>query len=140
MYKKFFLTVSAGLFFLSMFGCSSTNPTSSTNSNPLVGTWNMTKRFTSHSNGRIDTVNAASTYSNQYIFNGDNTFNNTFVAYGSTTSLPGTWSATSDSVTLTLLMQPTKYKYTVSGSELTLISSVSVATDNATCTEKYKKQ
>lgn len=137
MCRKVLVAVSVGFFLILMFGCnsSSSNPTGPTNSNPLVGTWNMTSQATTHANGNVTTTTITANNSNQYVFRADNTLTET--AGG--VVIPGTWSATADSVTITVF-GATKCKYSISGNQLTLTYSFSVTGDSGTIMETYAKQ
>jgi|GEM_PF-2489887 len=137
MFRKVLIAASVSLIGFSMFGCnsSSSSPTGPTNSNPLVGTWNMTSQVTTHANGSVTTTTITAINSNQYVFKADNTLSET--AGGAV--IPGTWSSTADSVTITVF-GATKCKYSISGKELTLTYGFSVTGDSGTITEKYAKQ
>jgi hypothetical protein len=144
MQKRAMWLASSSLVLFLMVGCgsdSSSNPASPTNSSPLVGTWNKTKEITSHATGSKDTVASSATNSTQYVFSANYQLTQTIVAFGSSSTFTGTWSATADSVTITTMLSgATKYKFSISGKDLDLVWGFSVGTDNGVITEKYTKQ
>ena len=102
--------------FLFTIGCEDDE---ATDSNPLVGVWNMTS-IVIESEGTT-TIDAGSDYSIVLIFNEDGTFSNQGVMEGESHSESGTWSTQGDK--LTIITEDVEegqeteiWDYTVSGS------------------------
>jgi len=128
------LVAGAMLSFLS--SCTTTSP----NSSPLVGRWNMTQQINSHSS-RSDTLNASASAENMYVFNSDYSFSGTGNLYGGSFSYSGTWSVKGDSVTLAFSGSITEtWYFSVSGSTLTMKRSIGMGTGMKLTTEYYAKQ
>ena len=107
--------------FLFTIGCEDDEATDdATESNPLVGVWNMTSlSFTV--GGATTTIDASSDYSIVLIFNEDGTFSNQGVFEGESHSESGTWSTSENK--LTVITEDVQegtvtdiWDYTVSGS------------------------
>ena len=81
--------------FLFTIGCEDDE---ATDSNPLVGVWNMTS-IVIESEGTT-TIDAGSDYSIVLIFNEDGTFSNQGVMEGESHSESGTWSTPGDKLTV----------------------------------------
>jgi hypothetical protein len=141
MLKKMFYSMCAGLVLLSMVGCNLNGPAANS---PLIGTWNMTKQINSYSTGSKDSTTANALFSNKYTFSDDYSLSGTTVLLGMSINFSGTWSTSSDSVTLNVTLAgsttTSKWKFAVSGSELTLSKSELTGTTTKTTVEKYAKQ
>ena len=102
--------------FLFTIGCEDDE---ATDSNPLVGVWNMTS-IVIESEGTT-TIDAGSDYSIVLIFNEDGTFSNQGVMEGESHSESGTWSTSENKLTVITedVQEGTEteiWDYTVSGS------------------------
>ena len=82
--------------FLFTIGCGDDD---ATESNPLVGVWNMTSvSFTN--DGTTTTIDASNDFSIVFIFNEDGTFSNQGVVEGESHSESGTWSTSGNKLTV----------------------------------------
>ena len=82
--------------FLFTIGCADDD---ATESNPLVGVWNMTSvSFTN--DGTTTTIDASNDFSIVFIFNEDGTFSNQGVVEGESHSESGTWSTSGNKLTV----------------------------------------
>jgi hypothetical protein len=128
-----------GCLVFSLVGCD--NPVSS-NKSPLVGTWNLTVQTVAHSStSRVDTNTAGPLFSNKYEFNTDYSLNVTANLLGMPIGMSGTWSATADSVTLTISGSSAEtWGYKISGSELAMSRSETGTGGTTLTTEYYTKQ
>ena len=86
--------------FLFTIGCEDDEATDdATESNPLVGVWNMTSvSFTN--DGTTTTIDASNDFSIVFIFNEDGTFSNQGVVEGESHSESGTWSTSGNKLTV----------------------------------------
>ena len=107
--------------FLFTIGCEDDEATDdATESNPLVGVWNMTSlSFTA--GGATTTIDASDEFSIVLIFNEDGTFSNQGVMEGESHSESGTWSTSGNKLTVITedVEEGTEteiWDYTVSGS------------------------
>ena len=122
--------------FLFTIGCEDDD---ATESNPLVGVWNMTSlSFTT--GGATTTIDASDEFSIVLIFNEDGTFSNQGVMEGESHSESGTWSTSGNKLTVITedVEEGTEteiWDYTVSGSSFSF--SFTDTEDGETWTYTY---
>jgi hypothetical protein len=132
--------VGISLLCASLVGCSKSNPTAPSSSNPVEGTWNMTQQITI-TGGVNDTVNAGANNSQTWVINANNTFTNTQNMQSSSGNMSGTWATQGDTIIFTVpAILSQKCAYAVAGSSMTLTYEQNMFASPATVIEKYTKQ
>jgi hypothetical protein len=109
---------------------------------PLIGTWNITKQITLHSNNSADTINRNDYFFNQYVFSDDKSLSCSGVILGLPyRGLSGTWSTNGDSITIGITSgQTTTWYHHISGNQLSMSRSEKENNGIRTITELYDKQ
>jgi hypothetical protein len=141
MLKKFFFTALTCLFMVLISGC---NPVSnsSTNTSSLVGTWDWVSTTTKYSTGNSSVSTSGSLFSCKYIFRSDYTLSVPAVVLGLSVTYSGKWSATSDSVVITVpdTAESIKYGYVISSDTLTISRIYLDGTATVSDVEIYTKE
>jgi hypothetical protein len=131
-----FISVVSGVIFF-MLGCNM-GPSSDS---PLVGTWNLTSQTVIHADSTSDTLFPSAYFSNTYVFGEDNALGIAAVVLGIPVSVSGTWTATEDSITLTISGGDSQtWAYLVSDSTLTMTRSEPQVNGVETTVEVYARQ